>query len=101
MTHLPTLHTLWHRTDPDTSREAAVGHAASGARETNVIRAVRLVESHPGLTSREYAEIAPPDMDLTEVRRRLTDARNAGLIVNGDKRRCSVAGTRQMTWRVA
>ncbi len=98
---------LAHADGPSTSHEAAARHTESGDRFTNCRRAECLVRSYSGGTSAELWDIycawnlpKVRVLDLTELRRRLTDLKNQGRIVQGDKRRCRVAKTQAVTWEV-
>jgi transcription initiation factor IIE alpha subunit len=95
---MTSLH-LTHRHDPASSHEAAARHEASGARATNKERVRRYLETHPNLTSREYAE--GMGMDVHEVRRRLTDLLNDGDVRHGPARKCGYAYTLAVTWQLA
>ncbi len=105
---------LAHTDGPATSHEAVERHTESGGRATHCYTVYQLVHEHPHRTSRElYACLrivlycgemggrlgkTEPDIDLTELRRRLTDLKNQGRIVQGESRKCRVAGTRAVTW---
>lgn len=87
---------LVHRDDPESSFEAIERHDASGVRGSNREAVYAFLKGREGRTSREYAEEMP--MDVHEVRRRLTDLLNDGLIMQGGSRKCSVANTKAVTW---
>lgn len=79
-----------------TSLEALRRHTATGAKETNLSAVLRCVASHPGATPSEIAErigIGP-----VEVRRRLTDGKNAGLLLQGTPRKTRGDVRRELTW---
>jgi len=82
--------------DPETSAEAAErverNGTAAGQRQ-NVLAAVN---THPGMTSAEIAELL--GMERHAPARRLPELRDAGLLRMGEKRKCTVAGTMAMTW---
>lgn len=90
---------LTHRDDPASSHEAAARHDLSGVRATNKERVRRYLETHPNLTSREYAE--GMGMDVHEVRRRLTDLLNEDVVRHGPVRQCGYARTSAVTWQLA
>lgn len=77
-------------------------HEASGNAATNRQRVLWLVQQNEGSTSRElFSEsklIFGETMDLTEVRRRLTDLGKAKLIHTGPQRYCRIKGNLQLTW---
>ncbi len=77
-------------------------HEASGNAATNRRRVLALVADEDGLTSTELAKRAEAVfgslMDLTEVRRRLTDLKAAKLIHTGPQRYCRIKGNLQLTW---
>jgi predicted transcriptional regulator len=51
---------------------------ASGALKGQARLTLDLVRRHPGLTSKELAEVGP--LDRYQIARRLSDLRNAGLV---------------------
>lgn len=85
-----------------TSLLALERHESSGNAETNRQRVLSLVQENEGSTSREIYEASSfrfgQMMDLTEVRRRLTDLANENRVHTGPKRRCRIRGNLQMTW---
>ena len=96
---------LAHTDGPTTSHEAIERHTESGKRETHCDAVETLVASFSGRTSRELACVWPShstaeDIDLTELRRRLTDLLNQGRVKQGEPRKCRVAGTQAVTWEV-
>ena len=89
--------------DPETSGEAADSHEASGRRDRHADLVFALVQAHPGSTGVELWDRAPPEVkaelgERNEVSRRLSDLRAAGSVLQGEQRRCSVAGTKQIAW---
>lgn len=82
--------------DPDTSRQAAERVTANGSRADHLQRVVAAVNAHPGSTSAELAKHS--GLERHEAARRTADAANAGLIVRGHHKTCSVNGTRATTW---
>lgn len=91
----PVAH-LYRRSDPNTSRRAAEHATATGSRGDHLQRIVNAVRSHPGRTSAELA--ADAGLERHEAARRTADAANAGLIVRGPSRVCSVGGRAAVTW---
>ena len=90
---------LAHTDDPASSHEAVERHTKSGRRETHCAYVYTLVRVVPGRTSRELLQSdATKRIDLTELRRRLTDLKNQGRIERGEQRTCRVAGTKAATW---
>ncbi len=77
-------------------------HEASGNAATNRLRVAWLVGHHEGSTSSELFSaskmIFGEVMDLTEIRRRLTDLKAAKLIHTGPQRYCRIKGNLQLTW---
>lgn len=86
-----------HAADPKTSIRAAAKMNRSGRAAANLARVIEAVRTHPGKTSGELAELIE-GLDLTEVRRRLTDAAKRGDIARGAARKCGVCGTEQGTY---
>ncbi len=84
-------------TDPRTSFDAERSHATK--RRSNIEYIVRLVKKYPGMTSGEIADFSR--MDRTEVSRRLSDAKNKGLLTASNPRKCSIKGTNMMCWSIA
>lgn len=88
-----------HRHDPASSHEAARDAKRFQARHCELVLAA--VRNFPLSTS---AELAPyvPGLDLTEVRRRLTDLKTAGHVhqINSTVP-CSVSGKRVSRWEAA
>jgi len=91
----PVAH-LHRRTDPDTSRQAAERVTAIGSRADHLNRIVQAVLEYPGRTSAELAECT--GLERHEAARRTADACNAGLIVRGPSKTCSVGGRASITW---
>lgn len=78
-------------------------HEASGnaAKHRDLVQ--KLVANHPGSTAVELymsQRRMSDDQFLTrhEISRRLPELRAAGLVRNGDRRKCRVRDTLQMTW---
>jgi hypothetical protein len=79
--------------DPSTSHEAAESITKSGQRQTLMAQLVALVTAYPGETGGFYGLVTGIDGYW----KRLSDAKNAGLIVQGAPRRWN--GRNQVTWR--
>jgi transcription initiation factor IIE alpha subunit len=91
-----TIHQLYHRDDPSSSREAIERHDGNGRRATNKKLVLAAVEAKPEQTSREYSEAMY--LDRHEVRRRLTDLLNEGLVRQGEARKCKFGRGKALTW---
>lgn len=87
---------LYRNGDPAPSREAAERVTAVGSRADHLKRIVAAVQAHPGSTSAELAEYS--GLERHEAARRTADAANAGLIVRGPSKPCSVGGRAATTW---
>lgn len=86
--------------DPATSHDAADRHTASGARGRNCRRVLALVQRWPGLTSVELhaAQGEGGDLERHEISRRLSDLKNAGHVIQGTERVCSIKRAKMVTW---
>jgi hypothetical protein len=91
----PVAH-LYRGTDPTTSRQAAERVTAIGSRVDHLKRIVAAVRARPGSTSAELAEYS--GLERHEAARRTADAAQAGLIVRGPSKTCSVGGRAAITW---
>lgn len=91
----PVAH-LFRRTDPTTSRQAAEHVTAIGSRADHLKRIVAAVQARPGRTSAELAE--DTGLERHEAARRTADAAQAGYIVRGPSKTCSVGGRAAVTW---
>lgn len=92
--------------DPLTSHEAGERHNESGKRDRHKKIAWVLVMAMPGKTAHElWAGASEREQDelgsYHELYRRLSDLRNEGAIKQTAPRRCSVKGTRMVTWEPA
>ncbi len=90
-----------HAQDPASSHEAAREHTESGRRDTHCSIVLDAVRAHPGLTSAELVEhcVGLDSAEvLTEVRRRLTDLKDAGLILRRQPRVCTISKRKVETW---
>ena len=68
-------------TDPGTSHLAAEEVTKSGRRESHVAKVMAVVRKEPGLVAHEIAPRA--GLDYIEAVRRLSDAKNRGLALQG------------------
>ena len=89
----------------DTSTLARVKHEASGKATCNRQLVLKLVEAYPDSTAVELFRLANVTgfgggLSRHEISRRLPELRRAGLVCNGEARKCQVSGTKQMTWRI-
>ncbi len=90
------LHKLRHNDDPSSSHEAIADHDASGIRQAHMEKVYSCVAAHPDSTA---GEMVPWLMlDEYQIRRRLTDLKNAKRIFPGLQRKCKVKGTTMVTW---
>lgn len=86
------------RSDPESSHQAAERLAEFRVKQYELVAG--LLAAFPGEhTSLELAELSGHDRYM--IARRLTDARTAGLVENGEARICKQAGTLALTWRFA
>lgn len=86
--------TLNHRhTDPPTSILAGRDAESSGLARRQRRRCFDAVAAAPGLTAREIET----RIDV-KAHKRLPELRAAGLVTNGESRRCRVTGRLAMTW---
>jgi hypothetical protein len=83
-------------TDPATSFEAARKVERSGAASAQRAKCEEIVNSHPGLTAAEVADVAGFERHVPS--RRLPELRAAGKVRNGEQRACKVMGSTAMTW---
>lgn len=86
---------LAHRTDPETSHEAARDIVEHLARMQK--RACEIVALFPGHTAQEMAQLARL-RDIRTLNRRLCELERKGLIVRQRARVCSVTGRRAHVW---
>ena len=96
--------TLWsvsqsHTNDPQPSHDAEKRMRRSGALHTQKERVLQLVELYPGRTAAELLKYT--SMKEIAVRKRLSDLKNDGKVIQGGPRTCRVAGTSAMVWRLA
>jgi hypothetical protein len=92
--------------DPETSREAGERHKRTGKLSVHADIAFALVKRCPGKTFQELwklttAEEAVQLSDSTELMRRLSGLKNEGRVKQGPIRKCTVKGTRMVTWEPA
>lgn len=79
--------------DPDTSHEAAKEVEDSGKASAQRSRCLALVRKSPGMTA---GEIQARLGFLAH--KRLPELRDLYLVRNGEARKCTVSGTRRITW---
>lgn len=82
--------------DPNTSRKAAQVVSMNGTRAIQQMQVLEAVRNHQGRTSAELAHACGWDRVMPA--RRLPELRNAGLVRNGEARKCDVTGMQSMTW---
>lgn len=89
---------LSRATDPHTSALAASGveHAGPGGAEDQRNRCLLYVRLYPGRTAAEIADAL--GMERHAPSRRLPELRHAGLVRNGEARKCEVMGRQSLTW---
>lgn len=88
---------------PTTSELARRNHESSGKADSHRELTLGLVRQYPGCTAVELFRRQRglfEQLTRHEISRRLPELRKAGLVVNGEARRCSVAGTKQVTWNL-
>ena len=101
-TNDPTLFPLWLKprsraTDPATSDQAEAEHKATGRMGKNLRVVCDAVGSSPGCTATELWRRFGV-LGRHEWSRRLADAANAGLVQQGEQRRCRVKHSAMVTW---
>lgn len=85
------------RTDPESSAAADTYHRASGKRERNLDRALRLIARHPGSTTRELATL--DKWCRYELARRCADLKRIGLATHSPRpRECQAGGRQAVAW---
>lgn len=84
--------------DPMTSHLAADAVERKGNAATQRTLCLAEVRRMPGQTAAEIA--AALGLERHVPSRRLPELREAGLVRNGDARRCDVQGTMALTWRL-
>ena len=82
--------------DPETSRSAARDVESRGAARRQRELCLAAVRLKPGQTAAEIAVAVGPERHAPS--RRLPELRAAGLVVNGEARRCAVVGSASLTW---
>jgi hypothetical protein len=83
-------------TDPLTSFQAAGAVERTGRAASDRAKCMEVVRKHPGLTSGEIAELAGLERHASA--RRLPELRSAGMVRNGDARKCRLTGNQSLTW---
>lgn len=98
----PTLfdNPIVHANDPETSRLAARRVVKTGARNKQAAKVLELVTKYADATAVELMECSCDELDEYQVRRRLTDLEQAGLIVKSGARLCRSRGSKMTTWKV-
>lgn len=86
----------YRKDGPATSKAAAVGVESSGRAPVYRELLLRAVRTRPGRTCGELAVLV--SLPRQEASKRLPELREAGLVRNGEKRKCSEQGTMQWTW---
>ena len=101
MTQRPIFPPASHRNDPATSHEAEAAVTKSGQRATHALLVLRELKANPaGLTAPEIAAMLR--LEIYQVRRRLTDLKDAGLVERTDRVRVwGKTGRGQCVWRVS
>lgn len=93
---------LWSRclasrkTDPSTSHQAARDVEASGRAKTQREACLAEVVRNPGQTAAEIAAALGIERHVPS--RRLPELRAAGLVSNGEARRCRIVQRLSITW---
>lgn len=82
--------------DPRTSVVSGEQLTDSGDRARQKNQILGVVQSHPGLTSRELAQASGIANEI--LHKRLPDLKRDGFVATGDARRCQVTGRQAMTW---
>lgn len=90
------MHAPARNTDPSTSHLAAAHMVNSGALHHQQGRALEAVKSHPGFTSNELSRVT--GICRFELARRLPEVAEAGLVIRGAPRRCTISGRQACTW---
>lgn len=83
-------------TDPSTSKESATYIDTSGLRAHQQRQVVAAVRQWPGCTSYELAKHMHADRVMPA--RRLRELVEAGEVVEGPKRQCTISGRTALTW---
>jgi predicted transcriptional regulator len=89
----PPPHTLSHRADPDTSREAASNTSLLNKQRQE---ALAILRKHGPGTACEIASRSGADRFMLS--RRLGELRDAGFARQVETRNCAVKGTKQIVW---
>jgi hypothetical protein len=86
----------WRRTDPATSKDAAIGTEKDGKAATWRARCLQAVRERPGLTAGEYADWL--QVERTTFGRRLPELEQLGYVRKGAPRPCNVSHVKGHTW---
>ena len=84
--------------DPITSYLAAEHVEKSGMARRQQDAVLIAVRSRPGATSQELATELGQVLDRYVFARRLPELERRGLVMHGEKRRCTISGMKAMTW---
>jgi predicted transcriptional regulator len=87
-----------HANDPSTSHEAARRIDELGTRSRHADVIYREIERRPLQTAPEIAHEC--GLEEYQVRRRLTDLKDAGRIRGSNMRKCRIKGTNMITWEI-
>jgi hypothetical protein len=87
---------LSHLYDPETSKQAAEMFSRTGKRKKHSLIVLDAIQKEQWRTGPEL--MAPTGLDEYAVRRRLSDLKAQGRIIQGSVRACSVKGTKMVTW---
>jgi transcription initiation factor IIE alpha subunit len=87
-----------HASDPVSSHQAGEAIESSGKAAAHRGIVLAAVKANPGLTSGELEALC--GLKLYQVRRRLTDLKNDGLVEYGEQRQCKEYGTLCVTWNL-
>ncbi len=90
------MRALARNTDHITSHQAARAVEASGMTGYHRNILLAFVRNNPGMTAAEIAHGS--GLDRYEASRRLPELRRAGLLRNGDARKCSILFHKSLIW---
>ena len=84
------------KSDPQSSWWAEKEMNKSGTRGRQMGIVLETVRNHPGCTSLELTRYC--NLDRYQIARRLADLFDAGLVVKGVERRCSIGSRKAVIW---
>ena len=84
------------KTDPSSSRSAEAEINRTGSRRAQQEKIFEHVRRWPGHTSLEMSRYL--NLDRYQIARRLSDLKNAGLVYQGDVKKCDIGGRDAVTW---